>query len=585
MNPIKRIAEIAHAKQLKKNEYKEHPEKFFEEHPKEWLLNNMGIFEKYDFSTVAAYQQMLEQNPQNSLFAYRLGGLYALGKGVARNDKKALYYFHLAEKNGMESANPLFLYCLKTYLTKAMPEGPQWVFDVLYNSADTIAPGENDEENAYAWLSALSAYCKKENEFEDAALFQRAAEFGRIMKNWRRVPDPEIERQVNSLLEQDTLLTRADNAYKQGDYAQAFEMYGRLACAEGGNHTAEYALGIMYAEGTAPEQSYGAAACWFDMASRDRYLVERKGAADRCRECIRFYVNEFIETNTPKELIEEFRDLDVSMTQGAVRLYSEIYNMAEVYFLDQAYAKAEKLFRICAEYNGDSDAQYYLATLYAGTGVHKSITAALYWYDLAAEKCRDVALAAAGGTELAEEAKNERDRLLKKCFEESSKDAFYKIIEQLAEDCTNGTEDIPQDSKKAAYWRKLRDEMLSGNKETAPAEKPAKREYTNGELNRAAVTHCAGLLGTPEWPKYTAFVISGTENLGRLKLDEYKPENTWSLQVSVKHRDRDRQFSNFVWFDDREVIIEKLHTQEGVEEILEYVNQLSQQVDEYWAEH
>lgn len=147
------------------------------------------------------------------------------------------------------------------------------------------------------------------------------------------------------------------------------------------------------------------------------------------------------------------------------------------------------------------------------------------------------------------------------------------------------TEDIPQDSKKAAYWRKLRDEMLSGNKETAPAEKPAKREYTNEELNRAAVTHCAGLLGTPEWPKYTAFVISGTENLGRLKLDEYKPENTWSLQVSVKHRDRDRQFSNFVWFDDREVIIEKLHTQEGVEEILECVSQLSQKVDEYWAEH
>lgn len=376
----------------------------------------------------------------------------------------------------------------------------------------------------------------------------------------------------------DVMLTTANNCYKQGDYIHAFQIYHQITRSDA-NPTAEFALGTMYANGTAPEQSYGEAAYWFDMAA----MYGNSEADSRCRECIRSYVNAFIETYTPKELIEEFRDLDANMDQGAGRLYSEIYNMAEEYFLDQAYAKAEKLFRICAEYNGDSDAQYYLATLYAGTDVHKSIPAALYWYDLAAEKCKDIALVAAGCTELAEEAKNERDRLLKSCFEESTQDTFYNIMEQLATGCSNGTENIPQDSKKAVYWRKLRDEMLSSNEEAAPAEEPTKREYTNEELNRAVVTHCAGLLGTPEWPKYTAFVISGTENLGRLKLDEYKPENTWSLQVSVKHRDHDRQYSNFVWFDDREVIIEKLHTQEGVEEILECVNQLSQQVDEYWA--
>lgn len=40
---------------------------------------------------------------------------------------------------------------------------------------------------------------------------------------------------------------------------------------------------------------------------------------------------------------------------------------------------------------------------------------------------------------------------------------FYNNMEELAVDCTNGTGDIPRDQAKAAYWRKLRDEMLSAD--------------------------------------------------------------------------------------------------------------------------
>lgn len=367
----------------------------------------------------------------------------------------------------------------------------------------------------------------------------------------------------------EAMLTTADIFYQQGDYTSAFAAYKKIVNMQP-NARAQYNLASLYAQGKGTERSFIKGAYWFHQAA----LNGDAQAETLCQKCILDFIQNEITEATPKNLLDKMYTLSFALYPKGdnPRFVSEqLYGIGGQNFNKKQYVNAAKLFRAAAEYCNHGLAQNYLAVLYnAGEGVEKNDLAALYWFD----RANDNAVAAAN---------QDRQGLLNAYRDNSPPEEFIEILEQLAAACTNGTEDIPQDSEKAAYWRKLRDEMLSDNKEAAPAEKPAKREFTNEELNRAVVTHCAGLLGTPEWPKYTSFAISGTENIGRLKLDEYEPENTWSLLVSVKHRDHDRQYSNFVWFDDREVIIEKLHTQEGVEEILECVTLLSQKVDEYWA--
>ena len=54
-------------------------------------------------------------------------------------------------------------------------------------------------------------------------------------------------------------------AYVRGDYTSALQLFVPLA--EGGNHDAEYSVGVMYANGRGLPQSYIEAAKWFHRAA------------------------------------------------------------------------------------------------------------------------------------------------------------------------------------------------------------------------------------------------------------------------------------------------------------------------------
>ena len=99
------------------------------------------------------------------------------------------------------------------------------------------------------------------------------------------------------------------------------------------------------------------------------------------------------------------------------------------------------------------------------------------------------------------------------------------------------------------------------------------------ELLQKLTAHCGALLGTPERPKRVAYKIFGTENLGILELR--KLTECWCLRVSARHRSSDWAVSHYLWDGSRESILERLHTPEGIDEIMESMVQLSARVDDH----
>lgn len=103
----------------------------------------------------------------------------------------------------------------------------------------------------------------------------------------------------------------------------------------------------------------------------------------------------------------------------------------------------------------------------------------------------------------------------------------------------------------------------------------------NEEELRKAVTGCAEYLCTQKHSVGIHFNILDTENIGYLFLEGKAGDPEWDVRVSVRNQNNDWMASNYVWLDCYEAIIEKLHTQEGKNEIMESIVQLSARVDEH----
>ena len=102
------------------------------------------------------------------------------------------------------------------------------------------------------------------------------------------------------------------------------------------------------------------------------------------------------------------------------------------------------MLRAAAEFGEDGNAQNALAVLYnAGEGVKKNDLAALYWFDRAADN-------------LIKESSKDRDDLLQAYRTNFTPAEFAEQMDILIACCTYGSEDIPEDRRKADYWRAVR---------------------------------------------------------------------------------------------------------------------------------
>ncbi|MCH5252965.1 MAG: sel1 repeat family protein [Lachnospiraceae bacterium] len=241
------------------------------------------------------------------------------------------------------------------------------------------------------------------------------------------------------------LLAIANELLAQGSYEEAFGFYKVMA--ESGNVAdAQFNLAICYATGKGCNKDYFLAARWFQQA----YVY----GIDDAQNCIKKVYSDYI----LEVLDKPFSYEDVyEKTVDFVRLAQIDENDEEqanellcsagkhcLYALKD-HIKARILFRTSAEFGHYAEGQNGLGIIYcAGVGIEKSDVVALYWWNKAEEQGHELARKDALG-------------LIEYYTERMTDEEFEEMLLPLVNWCKTGTEHIPKDLEKAAYW----EEMLS----------------------------------------------------------------------------------------------------------------------------
>ena len=235
------------------------------------------------------------------------------------------------------------------------------------------------------------------------------------------------------------MLADAQRLLAAGREAEAAGLY-REAWARWGDLTAVYNLGTLYAQGRGVPQDFIQAACCYGKAE-ERGDLE---AGKRKKKCLLDFAHQDLERRTTREIYEaldEFLRQTDPARATKQRLCDTVYDLAAYDLSKGAFDSAASLARAGAEWGGDGRCQNILGVLYnRGAGVEKNDLAALYWFDLAADR----------GVEAAE---TDRDGILNAYHRSLSAAKFRTYMGYLADWCAAGTADVAQNSEKAQFWR------------------------------------------------------------------------------------------------------------------------------------
>lgn len=260
--------------------------------------------------------------------------------------------------------------------------------------------------------------------------------------NAQGAPEARPEPNAGSAGVADMLVALANMAMASGDYARAAESYEKVLMLEP-NEVAQYNLGSLYAQGKGVEQDFVEAGYWFHQAE----LAGNERAGQLCLKCAVDLTHQDFDEKTSMRLYNDMLRFAKSVYQNgeSEREALETLNgLADLHYTRGEYAAAAKLLRATAEFANDGYAQNYLAVLYnTGTGLEKNDLAALYWFDRAVDNgAADVALA-------------DRDGILNAYRTNLEPAQFHKVMMTLSRWCSEGSDDVPKDARKAAHWRRI----------------------------------------------------------------------------------------------------------------------------------
>lgn len=238
------------------------------------------------------------------------------------------------------------------------------------------------------------------------------------------------------------LMALADMYLDKGNDEMAFKTFALAAHDYPNNERAPYNMGSMLAMGKGVPQNFVEAAYWFRIsASRGNEKAE-----SLMRRCILDEMKRLLQKNTPpaeyfdcmKNNVKQiFANLELDPSERAGHYITEFGNLL---VSQKNYSVAAKLFRIAAEYGSHGPAQNMLGVLYnAGAGVEQNDLISLYWFD----KAHDNGV---------KEATPDRFGIFNAYMQNLEPDEFTQYMQTLAEWCRTGTEDIPPDPEKAAFW-------------------------------------------------------------------------------------------------------------------------------------
>ncbi len=241
----------------------------------------------------------------------------------------------------------------------------------------------------------------------------------------------------------DMMVMMADMAMNEGNYERAVESYKNILKLEP-NETAQYNLGSLYAQGKGVEQDFMEGAYWFRQAE----LASNEHAGKLCLKCSMDFAHQRFDQKSPEQLYTDMvrfiKHVYPETTDVNLEVCRKLYAIAGNHFNKKEYAEAAKLFRAAAEYGNDGYSQNYLAVLYnAGAGLEKNDLAALYWFDKAVDN---------GAADVAQK---DRDGMLNAYRTNFTPVEFYEEMMKLSGWCSVGSEDVPRDAVKAAYWREI----------------------------------------------------------------------------------------------------------------------------------
>ena len=238
------------------------------------------------------------------------------------------------------------------------------------------------------------------------------------------------------------LLNQALFYINAGRPDQAVDLYHKILESEPKQPTALYNLGSLYAQGKGVAQDFLEAGCLFRQAE----LNGDTQAGKLCQKCLMDYMHQRMERGSASELyadVLQFIRRVYPEANAEVEANRKLFALAGLHFNRGEYAPAAKLFRPAAEFGNDGLSQNYLAVLYnLGGGVGKNDLAALYWFDRAVDNGAEV-------------ARKDRDGILNAYRSNFPAEELKREMLQLSEWCDAGTEEIPRDTVKAAYWRKM----------------------------------------------------------------------------------------------------------------------------------
>lgn len=207
--------------------------------------------------------------------------------------------------------------------------------------------------------------------------------------------------------------------------------------------SAQYNLASLYAQGKGTEQNFLQAAYWFHQAGTNG----DENGEKMCVKSTMDYIHQDFLTKTPQNLYQDmirYADLLYPDENSREIAVEKLCASAGYHFSKREYEESARLFRAAAEFGEEGSAQNALAVLYnAGEGVEKNDLAALYWFDRAADN-------------QIQDAGKDRDGLLHAYRTNFTPAEFVEQMDILIACCTYGSEDIPKDERKAAYWSSIR---------------------------------------------------------------------------------------------------------------------------------
>ena len=377
---------------------------------------------------------------------YWIGFLYARGQGVPQNKRRSLKWLSKSAEQGYGPAQ-FTLGCM--YLEDSMAEKAIEFFKqaaeqnyavAQYNLGYLYLMGEvvqQDNEEAYVWLSAALAICNPEN----------LSGFVRFGKRDLAKTDPSIIEKTLSALEIEMTDYELKQAKKELD--KFFEKqnispieidteYDPLNEAKQGNADAQYHLGSQYDKGEGVEQDCGKAAEWYRKAAEQGHVdaqiklvvqyhkmavegfapaqhslgltyANGEGVEQDYTKAVEWYSRSAEQGNSVSEnnlglLYCEGKGVEKDCEKGVELLSraaeqghaSSQVNLGNMYQeginVEQDYAKAAEWYHKAAE-QGQADAQLRLSGMYAkGLSVEQNFMKAAKWCLKAAKQGRPLAL-------------------------------------------------------------------------------------------------------------------------------------------------------------------------------------------------